>query len=83
MKKISITDFVSDKKKKVQKASPEQIYFVGKNGIKVYPVFRLGYWSIEVNNNGRIFRFDKKVSHSGLNEAVSKTIIFYYNKLKE
>ena len=68
--------------KSYQKASTEQIYFVGKNGIKVYPVFK-DSWSIEVNNNGRIFRFDKKVLHSSVNEALAKTIIFYYNKLKE
>ena len=69
--------------KAYKKASAKQIYLVGKNGIKVYPVFKLGSWSIEVNNNGRIFRFDKKVLHSSLNEALAKTIIFYYNKLKE
>lgn len=64
-------------------ASPEQIYFVHKNGIFVYPISKLGSWFIEVNNNGRIHRFDKKVPNNDLNDAVAKTIIFYYNKLKE
>lgn len=65
------------------KASSEQIYQVGKNGIKVYPVSKSGSWFIEVDNNGKIYRFDKKVPAKELNEAISKTIIFYYNKLKE
>jgi hypothetical protein len=64
-------------------ASPEQIYFVSKNGIKVYPITKTGAWYIEVDNNGRIQRFEKKVSQNELNEALAKTVIFYYNKLKE
>jgi hypothetical protein len=64
-------------------ASPEQIYFVAKNGIKVYPITKTGAWYIEVDNNGRIQRFEKKVSQNELNEALAKTVIFYYNKLKE
>lgn len=63
-------------------ANPEQIYLVLKNGIHVYPIFKLGSWYIEVNNNGKIQRFDKKVSQNELNDAVARTIIFYYNKLK-
>jgi len=64
-------------------ASPEQIYFVHKNGIFVYPTSKYGSWFIEVNNNGKLHRFDKKVPEKELNDAVAKTIIYYYNKLKE
>ena len=64
-------------------ASPEQIYFVGQNGIKVYPVSISGSWFIESNNNGRIHRFEKKVPQNTLNDAIARTIIYYYNKLKE
>ena len=64
-------------------ASPEQIYFVLKSGIKVYPISKSGSWFIEVDNNGRLQRFDKKVPQNDLNESIAKTIIFYYNKLKE
>lgn len=64
-------------------ASPEQIYFVHKNGIFVYPISKLGAWFIEVDNNGRLQRFNKKVAQNDLNEAIAKTIVFYYNKLKE
>jgi hypothetical protein len=64
-------------------ASPEQIYFVHKNGIYIYPISKLGSWFIEVSNNGQIERFEKKVSQNDLNSAIAKTVIFYYNKLKE
>jgi len=62
-------------------ASPEQIYFVAKNGIKVYPVSKSSSWFIEVDNNGRIHRFEKKVPQNELNEAIALTVIYYYNKL--
>jgi hypothetical protein len=64
-------------------ASPEQIYFVHQNGIKIYPISKNGSWYIEVNNNGRIKLFDKRVANDNLNESIALTIIFYYNKLKE
>ena len=64
-------------------ASPEHIYFVGKKGIKVYPISKSGAWFVEVDNNGKIYRFEKKVPQNELNEAIAKTIIYYYNKLKE
>lgn len=64
-------------------ASPEQIYYVAKNGVKIYPISLSGKWIIEVDNNGVIFRFKKKVSTDVLNESIAKTVIFYYNKLKE
>lgn len=64
-------------------ASPEQIHFVAKNGIKIYPVSKSGAWFIESDNNGKIYRFDKKVSQNDLNEALAKTTIFYFNKLKK
>ena len=64
-------------------ASPEQLYFVHQHGIKVYPISKSGSWFIEVDNNGKLHRFDKKVAQNDLNEAIAKTIVFYYNKLKE
>lgn len=66
-----------------KKASPEQIYFVHKNGIKVYPVYKSSSWFIESSNNGKTHRFEKKVSKNDLNEALALTIIYYYKKLKE
>lgn len=64
-------------------ASPEQLYFVHNHGIKVYPISKSGAWFIEVDNNGKLHRFDKKVPQKELNDAIAKTIIYYYNKLKE
>lgn len=64
-------------------ASPEEIYFIAKNGIKIYPVSKFGAWFIEVDNNGKIYRFPKKVPQNELNEALAKTTIFYFNKLKK
>ena len=64
-------------------ASPEQIYLLHQHGIKVYPISKLGSWFVEVNNNGKIHQFDKKVSQNDLNDSIAKTVIYYYNKLKE
>lgn len=64
-------------------ASPEQIYEVGRNGIKVYPISKYGSWFVEVDNNGKIYRFDKKVAAKELNDAIHSTIKFYHKKLKE
>lgn len=80
-------------------ASPEQIYFVHKNGIFVYPISefeltkrkgRADYnvtqykrWYIEADNNGNKTVFKKRISTDDLNDSIAKTIIYYYNKLKE
>lgn len=66
-----------------KQASPEQIYLVIKNGIKVYPIYVLSSWFIESDNNGRKLRFEKRVPQNELNEAIALTIIYFYNKLKE
>jgi hypothetical protein len=63
-------------------ASPEQIYLVGKSGILIYPISKASNWYIQVNNNGVITTFEKKISSAEINEALAKTIIYYYNKLK-
>jgi len=47
----------------------------------VYPISKSGAWFVEVDNNGKIQRFPKKVPQNELNEALAKTVIFYYNKL--
>jgi hypothetical protein len=63
-------------------ASPEQIYFVGKSGIKVYPIYVNDGWYIQVDNNGVLKTFPKKVLQKEINDSVAKTIIYYYNLLK-
>lgn len=64
-------------------ASPEQIYFVGKRGIMIYPINVEGSWFIQVNNNGKLKTFSKVISITEINESVAKTVIYYYNELKE
>jgi hypothetical protein len=38
---------------------------------------------VQVDNNGKIKTFDKPVSQNDLNDAIAKTIIYYYNELKK
>lgn len=64
-------------------ASPEQIYFVGKRGIRVYPINVNDSWFIQVDNNGFLKTFTKKISSKEINDSVAKTIIYYYDLLKE
>jgi len=65
------------------KASPEQIYFVYKNGIKIYPVNVGQKMFIEVDNNGKIKRFDKELKQKEVNDALAKTIIYYCELLEK
>ena len=64
-------------------ASPEEIYFVIKRKVFVYPVFKNGKFYIEVDNNGKVKTFEKIVSIKELNDAVAKTIKYYYKLLKK
>lgn len=43
---------------------------------------KLGLWYIEVENNGKILRFNKTVAKNDLNEAIAKTVIYFYKELK-
>ena len=66
------------------------------NNIKVYPINKNGYWYIQVNINGSIKTFDKKIG-SGLTlstskpiydkvdwcKAIKQTILFYAEKFSE
>lgn len=38
---------------------------------------------VQVDNNGKIKTFNKPVSPNDLNDAIAKTIIYYYNELKK
>lgn len=64
-------------------ASPEQIYFVGRSGIKVYPINISGSWYIQSDNNGVLKTFSKEISTIEINESIAKTVIYYYNQLKK
>jgi len=64
------------------KLSGCETHFLNKHNVIVYPVSILSSWYIEVNNNGVIKRFEKKVSAAELNVAIEKTIMYYYKLLK-
>lgn len=63
--------------------SNEVIYSVTKHGIKIYPVSKYFKWYVEVDNNGKIKRFDKIVPPNELNNAIAKTYIYYYKLLND
>jgi hypothetical protein len=65
------------------KASPEQIYHLISRDILIYPVIKKSRWYIQVNNYGNIKTFDKPILEKDINEAISKTIIFYYKKITD
>lgn len=57
--------------------------FVIRHGIKIYPVSKFFKWYIEVDNNGKIKRFDKIVIASELENAIAKTYEYYYKLLND
>lgn len=67
-----------------------------RHDIKIYPVYRLGFWYIEVEQNGRKRRFDKEIGRGntlsskkpntvGINwlEAIDSTYLHYAAKILE
>ena len=56
----------------------DKIYLLIKKGIFIYPIIG---WFIEVNDNGNIKTFDKRIRDDEIQEAIAKTILYYYNKL--
>ena len=74
MKKKSNSSIVND---------PKQIYVVIKNNIKIYPVNIKGLWYIEVRVNGKKVEYPKSICSSEINDAIAKTLRYYYNKIVE
>ena len=74
MKKKSNSSIVND---------PKQIYVVIKNNIKIYPVNIKGLWYIEVGVNGKTVRYPKSICSSEINDAIAKTLRYYYNKIEK
>jgi len=57
--------------------------FCFKNKIKCYPVSCGFGWKIQVDNNGKINTYSKILNDNNeKNDAVVKTYIHFYNKLK-
>jgi len=69
--------------------SAEQFTFVLNNGIKIYPISIYDEDEyvykryIQVDDNGKITTYSKTVTPNDLNDAIAKTIIYYYNELKK
>lgn len=61
----------------------KESHFIYHCGIKVYPIAKGKNWYIQVDNNGKIKTFEKAISQSEVNEAIAKTIKFYYGLIKK
>lgn len=77
------------------KITCDQLKFLFDNGVKIYPISKNGYWYIEVDVYGKKKIIDKAIGignvlsqqrpvYAGVNwlEAIGKTMLFYYDKLK-
>lgn len=60
----------------------KESHFIFHCGIKVYPISKGKNWFIQVDNNGKIKTFEKAITQSEVNEAIAKTIKFYYQQIK-
>lgn len=75
--------------KRETQVSAEQFTFVLNNGIKIYPISIYDEDEyvykryIQVDDNGKITTYSKTVTPNDLNDAIAKTIIYYYNELKK
>ena len=66
------------------KLTPEQFKLLLQNEVKVYPVTlisRVG-WYIEVSIHGKIKRYEKQLKQDEIQEAIDKTQLYYFDKLK-
>jgi len=60
-----------------------QNYEIIKAGVKVYPISHRNKWYIEIDNNGKLQRFDKAIAQNEINLAVHKTILYCYEKINK
>lgn len=73
-----------EKKGYIFKASPEMNLTLSRAGIKIYPGMNSEKQQIIiVENNGQFKPYNKPLKQAEVNEALDKTIIFWYNKLQE
>ena len=77
------------------KITQEQISFLLKNEVKVYPVSDRGFWYVQVECYGKIKTYNKvigcgsvlsseKPDYKDVNwlDAIEKTMLYYYDKIK-
>lgn len=68
----------------VHQTTGERIYYIFSRNIIVYPVgISQNEFYIESNNFGIIKRFNKKLTQKEVNNALAKTVDYYYNMLHE
>jgi len=60
----------------------DKSYYLYKNNITVYPIYKNGKFQIQVNNNNRLKTFEKQISQKEINESIAKTINYYYELLQ-
>lgn len=76
--------------KKSKESEPKYIFKATSNmghdllkaGIKIYPEPANGFSVIVVENNGKYTPYNKQLKQAEVNEALDKTVVYWYNKLK-
>lgn len=59
-------------------------YYIFARGITIFPIYRDGKFQIQANLNGNILKlFDKKITQKEINDALAKTVNYYYDILKK
>lgn len=71
------------KKLKQKTILKETASICNQRNIKVYPVYSLGNWYIEVNINGNLKRYNKQLRKEEINNAVISTCEYFEKKIKE
>ena len=66
------------------KITCEQFQFLLQNEVKTYSVSIQGTkkWKIQVSIYGKLKTFSKELMDYEIQEAIDKTMLWYYNKLK-
>lgn len=66
------------------KITSDQFQLLLQNEIKVYPISdtRSKFWFIQVSVYGKLKTFSKPVKQDDIQEAIDKTLLYYYEQLK-
>lgn len=66
------------------KITCDQFQFLLQNEVKIYPISKKysKKWLIQVSVYGKLKTFSKELMPDDIQEAIDKTLLFYYDKLK-
>jgi hypothetical protein len=66
------------------KVTSDQFRILLLNEIKVYPISIYGSkkWKIQVSIHNNLKTFNKEIMHDEIQEAIDKTMLHYFNDLK-